>query len=64
MCGPEGVLRISCTALTAFSTVGNCAIATFVGITGASRSVAKNLNFRSHSRRIWFRSGFTFGNDA
>ena len=33
------MFNISCTALTACSTFSNCAIATFVGTTGASRNV-------------------------
>ena len=41
MCDPAGEFRISCTALTAFSTLGNWAIATLVGITGASLNVAE-----------------------
>jgi hypothetical protein len=40
MWGPYGVFSISSTALTAHSTLGNCASATFVGTTGANRSVA------------------------
>lgn len=39
-CGPFGLFNISCTAFTACSTSGNCAMATFVGTTGAKRSVA------------------------
>lgn len=50
MCGPQGVLRISWTALTACLTSGNCAIATFVGTRGARRSVAApRLNKRYSS---------------
>lgn len=40
MCGPYGVLSICWTALTAFSTLGNCAMATLVGTRGANRNVA------------------------
>lgn len=39
MWGPCGLLSISCTALTATSTFGNCAIATLVGKNGANLRV-------------------------
>ena len=39
-CEPSGVFRISCTALTACPTSGNCAMATRVGTTGVSFNVA------------------------